>query len=159
MSDTYERVSAGLMRRFGAMFYDGLLIIALWMVATALLLPLTGGEAITSGRVGAFEYVYRAVLIAIFVAFFGLFWTKRGQTLGMAAWKIHLERSDGSRVTWSDTIKRLTGACVSLGVLGLGYFWMYIDRDRRTWHDRWTKTLIVRYVKKTGGEAARSSGS
>ena len=148
MFETYDRINAGLPRRLGAMFYDGLLILALWMVVTALLLPLTGGEAITTGRVGAFEYIYRAVLIGIFVAFFGLFWTRRGQTLGMAAWKIYVEREDGLPLTWADVLKRLAGACVSLGALGVGYFWMYIDRDRRTWHDRWTKTAVVRYLLK-----------
>ena len=148
MFETYERMNAGLLRRFGAMFYDGLLIIALCMVVTALLLSLTGGEAITTGRFGAFAYVYRAVLVGIFIAFFGLFWTHRGQTLGMAAWKIYLERDDGLSLTWGDTLKRLAAACVSLGTLGLGYFWMYIDPDRRTWHDRWTQTSVVRYVQK-----------
>ena len=148
MFETYDRTNAGLPRRLGAMFYDALLILALWMVVTALLLTLTGGEAITSGRVGALEYIYRAVLIGIFVAFFGLFWTRRGQTLGMAAWKIYVEREDGLPLTWADVLKRLAGACVSLGALGLGYFWMYIDPDRRTWHDRWTKTAVVRYVQK-----------
>jgi uncharacterized RDD family membrane protein YckC len=148
MFETYDRISAGLPRRLGAMFYDALLILALWMVVTALLLPLTGGEAITTGRVGAFEYIYRAVLIGIFVAFFGLFWTRRGQTLGMAAWKIYVEREDGLPLTWVDVLKRLACACVSLGALGLGYLWMYMDRDRRTWHDRWTKTEVVRYVQK-----------
>lgn len=148
MFETYDRVNAGLLRRFGAMFYDGLLILALWMVVTALLLTMTGGEAITSARVGGFEYIYRIVLIGIFVAFFGLFWTRRGQTLGMAAWKIYLERDDGKALTWADTFKRLAGAFVSMGALGLGYFWMYMDADRRTWHDRWTKTSVVRYVQK-----------
>lgn len=140
--------SAGVFRRFGAMFYDALLIIALWMVATAFLLPLTGGEAITSERVGALEYVYRFVLLAIFVAFFGLFWTRRGQTLGMAAWKIRIERVDGARLTWADVMKRLAGAFVSFFALGLGYFWIWIDRDRLAWHDRWSGTRVVQLPKK-----------
>jgi uncharacterized RDD family membrane protein YckC len=149
MAVTFEKTSPGVLRRFGAMFYDALLIIALWMVATALLLPLTGGEAITDGRVGVLENAYRAVLVAIFIAFFGLFWTRRGQTLGMAAWKIYVEREDGNLLTWVDTLKRLAAACISLAPLGLGYFWLYADRDRRTWHDRWSKTRVVRYEKRT----------
>lgn len=132
----------------GAMFYDALLIIALWMVATALLLPFTGGEAITSDRVGALEYAYRVVLIAIFVIFFGVFWTRRGQTLGMAAWKLRVQRADGAQMKWSDVLKRLAAACVSLALLGLGYFWIWIDRDRLAWHDRWTGTRVVVLPKK-----------
>jgi uncharacterized RDD family membrane protein YckC len=143
-----EKQTPGVFKRLAAMVYDGLLIIALWMVVTALLLPLTGGEAITSDRVGAFEYVYRAVLLIVFVAFFGGFWTRRGQTLGMAAWRLKLERIDGGAITWIDTIKRLAGACVSLFALGIGYFWLWFDRDRLTWHDRWTNTRVIVLPKK-----------
>ena len=38
--------AAGLLRRLAALFYDSLLLLALWFIATALLLPFTGGEAV-----------------------------------------------------------------------------------------------------------------
>ena len=62
--------SAGVLRRLGAMFYDLLLVIALMMVVTAVLLPLTGGEAITNERFGAWEYAYRLLLFVVVVMFF-----------------------------------------------------------------------------------------
>src|SRR5687767_3938192 len=70
---------AGVLRRFGAMLYDGLVVIALLMTTTALLLLLTGGEAITSAKFGALELAYQALLLALIVAFFGWCWTRRGQ--------------------------------------------------------------------------------
>lgn len=139
---------AGVLRRFGAMFYDLLLVVALLMVVTALLLPLTGGEAITYERFGALEYAYRALLLAVTVGFFGLFWTRRGQTLGMMAWRLKVVREDGSLLTWGDTLKRLAGALVSWGALGIGYFWIWIDRDRLAWHDRWSRTRVVLLPKR-----------
>ena len=137
-----------MLRRFGAMLYDALLVIALLMVATAAFLPFTHGEAITQDRVGALEYAYRAVLFAVIVLFFGLFWTRRGQTLGMLAWRLRLERIDQAPLTWRDVLVRLGGACVSWAALGLGYFWIWIDRDRLAWHDRWSGTRIVVAPKK-----------
>jgi uncharacterized RDD family membrane protein YckC len=134
---------AGLLRRLGAMFYDLLLVLAVMMVATAAFLPLTGGEAITSDRFGAWEYAYRVLLLVIVVLFFGLFWTRRGQTLGMAAWRLRLEREDGSPLTWFDVIKRLAAATVSLTLAFAGYLWILIDRDKLAWHDRWTRTRVV----------------
>lgn len=140
--------SAGVLRRLGAMFYDFLLLIALMMVVTAALLPLTGGEAITSGRYGAWEYAYRALLLVIVVVFFGGFWTSRGQTLGMATWRLRIERDDGSLLRWSDVVPRLAVATVSLMLAFVGYFWIWIDRDRLAWPDRWTHTRVVVLPKK-----------
>ena len=134
---------AGVLRRFGAVLYDALLVVALMMIVTAAFLPLTGGEAITYERVGALEYIYRLTLLAVVVGFFGVFWTRRGQTLGMAAWRLQLVRVDGARIAWRDVLLRLGGACVSWAALGLGYFWIWIDRDRLAWHDRWSGTRVI----------------
>ena len=143
-----SRPSAGVFRRFGAMFYDLLLLIALMMVVTAVLLPLTGGEAITSERYGAWEYAYQILLLVIVIGFFGGFWTRRGQTLGMAAWRLKIEREDAGLLTWSDVLKRLAAAVVALLPVGAGYFWIWIDRDRLAWPDRWTHTRVVVLPKK-----------
>jgi hypothetical protein len=51
---------AGVLRRFGAMLYDFLVVLALGLVMTALFLPFTGGEAITPQDSGVLEYIYRA---------------------------------------------------------------------------------------------------
>jgi len=135
--------SAGVLRRLGAMLYDLLALLAVMMVVTAALLPLTGGEAITSERYGAWEYAYRLLLLAIVIAFFGLFWTRRGQTLGMLAWRLRLEKEDGSLLSWGDVIKRLAAASVSVTLAFAGYLWIWIDRDRLAWPDRWTRTRVV----------------
>jgi uncharacterized RDD family membrane protein YckC len=135
--------SAGVPRRFGAMLYDGLIVIALEAVVTALFLPFTGGEAITPGDSGALERVYQAALLLTIALFFCVFWTWRGQTIGMLAWRLRVERNDGTFLTWRDALLRLGGACVSLAALGLGYFWIWIDRDRLAWHDRWSGTRVV----------------
>jgi uncharacterized RDD family membrane protein YckC len=136
-------MSAGVLRRFGAMLYDLLLVLALLFIVTALFLPFTGGEAITPERSVLVERIYQAVLLFVVVVFFCLFWTWRGQTVGMLAWRLRVERSDGTLLTWRDALLRLGGACVSLAALGLGYFWIWIDRDRLAWHDRWSGTRVV----------------
>jgi uncharacterized RDD family membrane protein YckC len=134
---------AGLLRRLAAMLYDGLLLLAILMIATALFLPLTGGEALTPSQHPLLEIVYRLVLVTLVVLFFGVFWTRRGQTLGMASWRLKVEREDGRLLTWNDTVKRLGAALLSALPLGLGFLWVLVDRDRRAWHDRWTRTRIV----------------
>lgn len=143
-------VRAGLLRRLGAMLYDGLLLLGVLMVATALFLPLTGGEAVVAGRHPVLGWVYRAALLALIVGFFGVFWTMRGQTLGMASWRLRVEREDGSLLGWGDTMRRLAWALVSLLPLGLGFAWVLFDPERRAWHDRLSRTRVVVVPKGSG---------
>lgn len=138
-----QPVPAGLLRRLGALLYDGLLLLAVLMVATALFLPFTGGEALEAGTRPALEVVYRSVLALLVVGFYGLFWTRRGQTLGMASWRLRIEREDGGLLTWADTLRRLAWAVLSLLPAGLGYLWILFDPRRRAWHDRMSRTRIV----------------
>ena len=65
------------------------------------------------------------------------------QTLGMVAWRLRLERVDGSLPRWPDVPKRLAAATLSLLPAGLGWWWMLVDRERLAWHDRLSGTRIV----------------
>lgn len=120
------------------MLYDGLLLIALWMLGTALLLPLTGGQAITAGNLP-----YRAYLLAIAFAFFTGFWSRAGRTLGMQAWRLRLIAADGGAVGFRRAALRFVAAGVSWLPLGLGFLWSLFDRDRLAWHDRLSGTRLV----------------
>lgn len=112
---------AGLFRRLAAMSYDLLLMVALWFVATFAMLPLTGGEAILASSQGLLGHLYHALLLLLAVAYFGLCWTRGGQTLGMRAWQIRLERMDGRSPGWGDALIRLTcgAGSILLAVFGL----------------------------------------
>lgn len=140
---TPDPVRAGLPRRLGALLYDGLLLLAVLMVATALFLPVTGGEAIDPAGHPWLEFVYRTVLLVLIVGFFGLFWTRRGQTLGMQSWRLRVEREDGRLLGWGDVLRRLGWALLSLLPLGLGFAWILVDPQRRAWHDRLSGTRVV----------------
>ena len=135
--------TAGLLRRLGALFYDALLLVALFMIVTALLLPLTGGEAITPRSAGRYELLYRLAPGPVVVFFFGYGWTRAGQTVGMAAWRLKLVRCDGRLPGWPDVFKRLAAGVLALLPLGAGYLWILFDRDRLAWHDRLSSTRIV----------------
>ena len=139
---------ATLPRRLGALLYDGMLLLAVLMVATALFLPLTGGEAIDPQADPLLELLYRLTLVLLIVGFNGLFWTRRGQTLGMQSWRLRVEREDGRLLTWADTLRRLAWAVLSLAPLGLGYLWIAIDPERRAWHDRLSGTRVVMLPKR-----------
>ena len=136
--------SAGLLRRLAALFYDALLVTALLMFVTGLTLLLTGGRAIAAESPGWWMPGYRLLLIAAFCGYFGISWTRGGQTLGMLAWKIRVVRDNGTRLRWRDVALRLAAALLSWLPAGLGYLWLLVDRDRLTWHDRLSATRVVR---------------
>ncbi|MEX0734545.1 MAG: RDD family protein [Steroidobacteraceae bacterium] len=112
---------AGLLRRLAALFYDALLTIALAFAATFAMLPLTDGEAILTSTQGLAGHLYHALLLLLVFGYFGLCWTRGGQTLGMKAWRIRLCNEDGRRVNWAEALVRFTvGATLALmAVLGL----------------------------------------
>ena len=140
----------GLLRRLAAVLYDSLLLVALLMVITAPLLLLTGGEAIDPRRNPLLEWAYRALLLAATVGFFGVSWTRSGQTLGMASWRLRVLREDGGTLTWADTVRRLAAAALSWLALGLGWLSLLVDPARRTWHDRLSRTRVVLVEKRRG---------
>lgn len=113
--------AAGLFRRLAAMFYDLLLVIAVLAILTFALLPLSGGEAILTSSQGWLGRLYHALQLLLAFGYFGLCWTRGGQTLGMKAWRIRLERMDGRAPGWRDALLRFTTGAISvlLAVFGL----------------------------------------
>jgi uncharacterized RDD family membrane protein YckC len=127
----------GFWRRFAAIVYDFLLLLAVLFLATALLLPFNNGEAFTSGQ--TFYSIYLSVISFVF---YGWFWTHGGQTLGLRAWNLKLLTLDQKPVGWWQAALRFGAALLSWAVFGLGFFWIIIDKNKRSWHDHLSKTAL-----------------
>ena len=131
-------VAPGFLRRLAAQIYDLFLLIALLFLATALLLPFTAGEAVSAQQ----TLIYRIYLAIITFLFYGWFWTHGGQTLGLRAWKIKVLTLDKKPINWNQALLRFATAIVSWGFFGLGFLWILIDKNRRSWHDHLSKTAL-----------------
>lgn len=140
--------SAGLARRLAAIAYDLLILAALLMLATALWMPFTR-EAIVPGNAW-----YRAYLLALAGCYFCGFWLRGGQTPGMRAWRLRVERNDGRALRGKDVLLRALGAALSWAALGLGFLSALIDREQRTWHDVLSSTRLVRLSARGSGPPA-----
>jgi uncharacterized RDD family membrane protein YckC len=136
-----ELVNAGLGRRLMAMLYDSILLAAIVFLAAAPVVVATGGRV--SAAPGS-RFAFQLYLLSVIFVFFGWFWTHGGQTLGMRAWRLRAELADGSPMDWTHALMRFAFAIVSLLAFGIGFLWMLVDRERLTWHDRLSKTRIVR---------------
>ncbi|MGR9114833.1 MAG: RDD family protein [Gammaproteobacteria bacterium] len=129
--------TAGFLRRLTAMLYDSLLLIAILFAATAAALPFNHGEAFTSNN-----YYYLAYLILVSFLFFGWFWTHGGQTLGLRSWKLKVLTVDQRPLTWRQAFIRFITAILSWTAIGLGFLWIFVDKNNRGWHDLLSNTAV-----------------
>lgn len=130
------------------------MLAALLMVATALWL------AITRETVAAGDPWFRAYLLTLVGGYFFGFWLG-GQTPGMRAWRLRIERVGGARLRGRDALLRLLAAALSWAALGVGFLSALVDREQRAWHDRLSGTRLVvlprrRAARRTGGDVAGS---
>jgi uncharacterized RDD family membrane protein YckC len=160
MSTRFEKSTelypAPLLRRFAAMLYDGLLCIALLLVVTGLYtgfhqllihLDLLGADRyarmLEANTAINYDPVLTTLLVVSLWGFFGFFWRRRGQTLGMQAWKIRVQNEDGSPITWLQAFMRVLVGILSWLTLGLGYLWQCFETGRRSWTDLASDSVTV----------------
>jgi len=144
---------AGFRRRFAAWIYDVLLAIAVYMIAGAFGFGIFALFA-NAGLVNMYGYkhlievqqsslLYSSLIYAWNLSwvsyFFIYFWARSGQTLGMKAWRLKVQNTDGSLITKLTGFKRLFPT-----LLGLGNLMVIIDRKNKlSLQDRLTNTEVV----------------
>ena len=130
--------AARFKHRLLALLYDALLLAALLFALSFGLVILNGGKAIPSGT-----WWYNASMVVAVTAFYCWCWTHGGQTLGMQAWKIRLINAADTPVNWQDALGRSFAGVFSWLPLGLGFFWMLVDRESLTIQDRLSQTRVI----------------
>lgn len=143
--DLQQAAAPGLLRRLAAIFYDCLLLIALYVVVTALVV-LPAGMLFDIQDPAADPLVrllVRLLLSLVSLVFFVGFWLRGGQTLGMRAWRIRVVRADGAPLHAGNALLRALAALLSWAALGIGFLWMLVDPQGLTWHDRLSQTRLI----------------
>ena len=99
---------AGIARRVGAGVYDGLLVGGLLMVSagvlTYFLRPANAPQVLSAPPQ---RWMYSILALIVIALYFGIAWTRSGETLGMKAWSLRLFKSDGQRADWAIVLGRL----------------------------------------------------
>ncbi|GEK46698.1 RDD family protein [Bisbaumannia pacifica] len=140
-SDLDRTWPAGLGRRLGAMLYDTLVVIALWMVLGFVAVALNGGEANETP-------LFHSVLLVATFAFFAFSWMRGGMTLGMQAWRLRIQTPEGARISLTQALLRFFVGLASWVALGLGYWWVLFDGEKRSWSDIASGSRVVVLPKK-----------
>ena len=132
---------AGLFRRLFAICYDCFLLIAILFIVSGIATALNDGRAVEPG-----DTLYPIFVVLVFglsYLYFSWFWTHGGQTLGMRSWKLQLRNLREGPITWLQVLLRIMTALPAGLLFGLGYLWMLVDRQKLTWHDRYSETCVV----------------
>ena len=146
---------AGLGRRLAAMFYDFLLCTALLIVTGGVYkmvqMAILGEErmrALTDAGALDGDPLFSSILLFVLFGFFAKFWTYSGQTLGMQVWCIRVQNADGTAISLWQALLRFVVSIASLLCVGLGFFWVLFDKQKRSWHDIYSDSQLVRVPKK-----------
>jgi len=126
--------TASLLRNFAAQFYDSFLLFSVLFLAGGIAYPITQGQV---------SLGYQLYLLLVWFLYFAWPWLHGGQTLGMLAWRIKLQATDGPVLTWRHVLIRFITAFFSWGIFGIGFFWALFHKQHRTWHDLTSHTRIV----------------
>ena len=121
------------------MLYDGLAIIALLLLATAIAL-LAGSGQVTAGR----DPLFTLYLLIVWFFYLAWFWRNGGMTVGMRAWKITIESGRGGMPGWGQCALRFLVSLASAACLGLGFAWSLFEPQKRTWHDLASRTRLTK---------------
>lgn len=138
---------ASLWRCFAAMLYDGFLLFALsfaYGAAATLVSTLLVGRPEDDYQPMFSSLLFPLGWLLTLLLFYGWFWRRSGQTLGMKAWRIKLISAEsGNSPSWAQCFLRLALAIPAFFLLGLGYWYRFFNRDNLCFHDRYSGTYVT----------------
>ncbi len=131
-----------LSRYLAIIFYDVILLLSVLMLTAFVAVALNGGKAISHNNP-----LFLLFLLAVSFSFYGWFWINGGQTLGMRAWRVQLISDNNKKITWQQAFIRFVVAIMSCLPLGLGFWWQYLSKRKKSWPDILSSTQLY-YTKK-----------
>ncbi len=147
-SNTHSLPRAGLLRRLAALLYDGFLVAAIWMILGFIMQIIAGADTnqLVDGQVQTdplLSNILFVLMIASAASFYIWFWTRSGQTLGMIAWKMKATDLNDNLMTPRQGLIRFFAAWPAFFLFGIGFLWIYIDKNGDAIHDKLSASKVV----------------
>jgi uncharacterized RDD family membrane protein YckC len=117
-----------LWKHLAALVYDIFPILAIWLITSLIFVVFRGGEEIKPQTTW-----FQLILLAEVWLYFAYSWKKGGQTLGMRAWKLRIEKYN--ELTWGQVSLRFIAGVISTVLLGLGLWNRLWHNQQLTWMD------------------------
>ncbi len=137
---------APLWRRLAALLYDVFPLIALWMITAFVCLFALRGRYDPAHPQWVARLWLQLALLGVTAAYFVISWTRIGQTIGMRAWRLKLQREDGGKIETWRALARFFLALMFLLLAGIGFWYALFDPQKRTLHDRLCGTVMARLM-------------
>lgn len=146
--DIHLQAPAPLWRRFAALTYDSLLLLALSLGYGGLitLLGALVAEQIADDYQPMFTgFWFPAGWVMTLVMFYCWFWRRSGQTLGMRTWRLQLVTlaTPNGSPRWSQCFQRAFWGFLALILGGAGYWYRFLDKKGDCLHDRLSRTRVI----------------
>jgi uncharacterized RDD family membrane protein YckC len=144
-----KKQPASILLRLIALIYDALVLFAVLMLAVAVAFMINGllhqifGDAVLPANEQLHQSsLFTLYLTLIWFGFYGYFVTKSGQTIGLKAWRIHIESLDGAPLSWKQA-----GFRFLLGLSGVTIITGLFSPQKVALHDLASGTRLYRYPK------------
>lgn len=149
---TQPLVGAPLWRRFAAMIYDGLILLAISMAYGGLVTGIGAALGLNNNEQdyqpmfaagGTGELVIIGWILTL-AGFYVWFWHRSGQTVGMRAWRLQLvDISTDRPPSMIRCCQRAAWGVLSLLLAGIGYWYRFISPTGQCLHDNLTQTNVL----------------
>lgn len=142
---------ANFFKRLGAYIYDLMALAAVLMLSVifallAVILCNNIGLINLSAYQDIADYlgqstVFASYLALVIIGFYGYFWSKGGQTIGMKAWRLRVQNSDGSNITFTQALIRMATSAFGLGNI------LALFKNRNAFQDLWGECEVIVLTK------------
>lgn len=127
-----------LTKRYLAVVYEALLMLALTLVLTAVYYMLLGDASHGWKRLGL-----QLLLWGAMGAYFVRCWTVTGQTLASQTWKLKVTGQYGQLLNVKHAAIRYIVASILLLPAGLTLWWAMLDKEQQFLHDRLLGSRLI----------------
>jgi uncharacterized RDD family membrane protein YckC len=119
-----------------------LLVLGLFLVIGRLVSGSKGGEATEVVRMLGLPFYILFLFLS--AAYFTYLHGTSGQTLGKRLLHLQVFTTHGEPIGYLTAFFRFVAACFALAFLGMGIFWIALDPNKQGWHDKLSRTVVIR---------------
>jgi len=125
-------------RIIASLFYDFLLLLAIFFLATFVFIAVFG-----NATQGLPRYLLQLYLWLIAGAYFTWCWYRGGQSPAMKVWHIKVVSRQGNTISLVQASQRYVMASLGLILGGAGFLWAFFDREGLFMHDRLAGSRLI----------------